>query len=825
MNKKITQSLVHDWEFQHPEENKWYPAKVPGCIHLDLIEEGLIGDPFFGDNEKQIQWIGKINWKYRLYFYLDQTLKKRSNKKIKFYGIDTYATIYLNGHIILESNNMFHPWENDVTQILKKGKNELLVNFRSPLNEILPSLSTKAYTLPAENDRAGGTSPYTRKAPYHYGWDWGPCLISSGIWKKVELIGWNSWNITNIFIEQLECSSGSAKLKFLVYIESKVQETGTLVISEPKSKTNIHYPIQINSEENIFTYEIEILDPDLWWPIGYGDQSLYTFNIKVITQSNSAEITKRIGIRSIKIKREKDERGTSFEIHINDVAIFAKGANWIPADSFTPRLKNEDYKSLLKSAVLANMNMLRIWGGGIYEPDSFYSLCDELGILIWQDFMFACSLYPGNKNFLKSVKKEAQYQINRLKHHPSIVLWCGNNEIASAWLSWGWKEKLPKSVWRKDYNILFHQIIPEICQSLDPERLYWPSSPGHSLELPESDQIYGSGDNHYWGVWHGGDEIERFDENIGRFMSEYGMQSFPEPKTIATFAKKKDWDIKSEVIKSHQKASLGNKNITKYIDMYYPTPKDFKSYAMISQIMQALVIRYAVEAHRRNMPYCMGTLYWQFNDCWPGASWSSIDYFGNWKALQYAAKKFFNPLLLSIVEENNSIVFYIINDCNKSSLAIINLFIYSFDGNIKKKLSKKIDIPSSRSKKVLEIEREKLITSYDPTTIVLISEIEENNIIVAKNNFFFVKPKELKLEKPEIDFNYEKLGAKYVISIYSKTFIHELHILCENLTGIFTDNFFDLLPEKLVKIEFEPSHNDYEIAPIFTVNSLHGLTA
>ncbi|SVA21171.1 uncharacterized protein METZ01_LOCUS74025 [marine metagenome] len=824
MDKKTKQSLLLGWEFQRSGEHDWYPAIVPGCVHLDLIEQGLIDDPFFGENEKQVQWIGETDWIYRLYFSPSQAILEKSNIIIKFNGIDTYATIYLNGHTIIEADNMFHPWEKDITGILRIGTNELIANFRSPIKEIVPSLSRKAYTLPAENDRAGGTSPFTRKAPYHYGWDWGPCLVTSGIWQGVELIGWDSWNIMNVFIEQNECNSELVKLEFLVHLESKIEESGTLVISEPRSKTYNEYPIKVTGGENIFTNEINILNPDLWWPTGYGDQSLYTFDIKIKTQSKLEQKTKRIGLRNISIKREKDERGSSFEIHVNGVAIFAKGANWIPADSFTPRLKKTEYESLLNSAVMANMNTLRVWGGGIYEPDYFYNLCDELGILVWQDFMFACSLYPGDEKFLESVKKEAQYQINRLKHHPSIVLWCGNNEIASGWLSWGWKEKLPKSVWEKDYNILFHQVFSEVCKRLDPGRLYWPSSPGHSLELPDSDQVYGSGDNHYWGVWHGGDEIKAFEKNIGRFMSEYGMQSFPEPKTIATFAKEEDWDIESEVIKSHQKASLGNKNITKYLNMYYPSAKDFKSYAIMSQIMQATAIKYAVETHRRNMPYCMGTLYWQLNDCWPGASWSSIDYYGNWKALHYTARKFFNPLLLSIVDDHNSIDIYIVNDFTNGSQAILNLTVQLFDGSIIKDISKQIKIPSSSSKKVLKLERNELISDFDPSALLLVGHLVQDGVNVAKNNFLFVKPKELKLPIPEIDFNYEILGTRYVISIYSKTFVHELHILCENMRGIFTDNFFDLLPGEIVKIEFEPVDNDNEDQPIFTMNSLIGLT-
>lgn len=824
MAKKIKQRLIYNWEFQRSGDSDWIPATVPGCVHLDLIEQNFIEDPFFRDNEDKVQWVGETDWIYRLYFSPDQSIMEKKNIIIQFSGIDTYATIYLNGYAIIESDNMFHPWEKDITTLLKSDINELIVSFRSPIKEIAPKLSNKKYTLPAENDRAGGTSPFTRKAPYHYGWDWGPCLVTSGIWKEVKLIGWDLWEMKDVFIEQKECNSESAKLKILSCIESQTDGSGTLMISEPKSETHSKFPIQIKKGRNIFKHEITITKPSLWWPAGYGDQTLYTFDIKVHAHEKSERITKRIGLRNIYIKREKDDKGSSFEIYVNGVAIFAKGANWIPADSFTPRLKEKDYEMLLNSALDAKMNTLRIWGGGIYEPEYFYNLCDELGILVWQDFMFACSLYPGDEKFLKSVKKEAEYQVNRLKHHPSIFIWCGNNEIASGWLAWGWKEELPKHVWKKDYNTLFHQVLSEICEKLDPDRLYWPSSPGHSLKLPEDDQIYGSGDNHYWGVWHGGDEIEAFSENIGRFMSEYGMQSFPEPKTIATFAEEKDWDINSDVMNSHQKASLGNKNITKYLDMYYCKPKNFESYIILSQIMQASAIKYAVETHRRNMPFCMGSLYWQLNDCWPGPSWSSIDYYGNWKALHYAAKKFFDSVILSFAMEDKSIDVYIINDLNNNLGLTLTLTLYLFDGSIKKEISKEINISSSSSTKILELDYNELISNYDTSELLLIGKIIQNGLCISKNSFFFSQPKDMRLPYPKFDFKSKIVGKKYIISIHSKTFVHKLHILCKNIIGVFSDNYFSLLPEEEVIIEFDPFDKNSKHEAIFSLNSMFDLT-
>ena len=820
MSNKSTQSLNQGWEFQRKSETNWLSANVPGCVHLDLIDNGVIDDPFFGENEKMLQWIGETDWNYRLFFTPSENIQRRTNKKICFYGIDTYAVVYLNGHRIIDANNMFHPWEKDVTDILRPDTNELVINFRSPINEIIPRLEKTNYVLPAENDQAAGTSPFTRKAPYHYGWDWGPCLITSGIWREVSLFGWDSWHIDDLSIEQKECNSNHASLKFQVLVESQTSEHGTLVISESSANIHNEYPVKIVEGENVFDHELEIIDPDLWWPAGHGNQPLYTFDITIETEDQTYQISKRIGLRNVFVKREKDENGYSFAVHVNDVPIFLKGANWIPADSFTPRLTKEDYSSLINNAIMANMNTLRVWGGGIYEADYFYDLCDEKGILIWQDFMFACSLYPGNKEFLDSVDQEVRYQVNRLKSHPCIFLWCGNNEIASGWLSWGWKDELSDSVWKEDYKRLFHELIPEICEELDPIRLYWPSSPGHELALPEVDQIYGSGDNHYWGVWHGGDDFDAYEKNIGRFMSEFGMQSFPEINTIKTFANEEDWDIGSDVIRAHQRASLGNKNIKKYIERYYPMPKDFESFVIMSQIMQAEAIRIAVEAHRRKMPYCMGSLYWQFNDCWPGASWSSIDYYGNWKALHYAARRFFDPLLISIIDEDELIKIFLTNDHAQNFRADLSLKLCSFDGTILSDLTKNVEVPSVNSTKILQFDRSELVKSHDISKIMLISELFRKGASLTKNNFFFVRPKEMNLEPPEIEYKYETSNDRHYILIHSKTFVKNLHIVCENSKGIFSDNFFDMFPKESVKIEFKPIKNVNNDILIFKVNSL-----
>ena len=821
---KVSQYLNKGWEFRSPDGKDWVKANIPGNIHLDLINNELIPDPFFGKNELELQWISDRDWTYRLFFTPDKDIQDRKNKEICFYGIDTYADIFLNNEKIISSNNMFHPWFANVNDVLLPGMNELTIVLRSPIKEVLPLMESLGHTLPAENDQAGKTSPFTRKAPYHYGWDWGPCFVASGIWKNVELFAWDDWKLADISITNNKVNESIAELNVSANLFSNIQEDGKMVITESKTGKSIEYPIQIKQGDNELEYSFTIDDPELWWPAGHGDQPLYDFTVLLLLSEYEQIVEKRIGIREVSIKREKDEKGESFEIHVNGVPIFAKGANWIPADSFVERLTREDYQRLIKDAVLANMNTLRIWGGGIYEPDCFYEICDEMGVLVWQDFMFACSMYPAHDEFLLSVEKEARYQLKRLKDHACIILWCGNNEIASGWLSWGWKEQLPDSVW-EDYETLFHKLLPAVCKEVDPGRLYWPSSPGHSIDLPSEDQIYGSGDNHYWGVWHGGDGFEAFDSNVGRFLSEYGMQSFPDLKTIKTFAHEDDLSVDSDVMKAHQKASLGTGNLIQYIEDHYTLNGEFGSTVILSQIMQAQAIRSAVESHRRNMPFCMGTLYWQFNDCWPVISWSSVDYEGNWKALHYTAKRFFDSTLISLTEKDGMVDIYVINDIMKGCPAKLLTRVYKFDGTIIFEESIELEIGPHTSDIVKSLNKKDLIGENDPSEILIKCELLSDSGVISMNNHFFLKAKELTIPKPEFDIDHKKVNETYLITIQAHSFLYQLHLRSINVKGIFSNNYFEMLPNEVVTIEFEPDKtldgNDDEAS--FEIKSIYEL--
>ena len=824
MHTNITKNLSEGWQFKREGSDKVFSAEVPGCVHLDLLKHNMIPDPFFRENEKEVQWISDINWNYQLTFSADDKIISKKYNKLIFYGVDTYADIYFNGEKVIEANNMFHPWEYDVSKLIKLGKNVIEVRFRSPLKEVVPRMKKLDYNLPADNDQAGGTSPYTRKAPYHYGWDWGPCLVTSGLWKKVELISYDSACVEHISLNQLKCNASIAELAIELDLFSDDNKTYHVCIEEETKHIKVGFEFNAIKGNNKFFETIKIINPELWWPAGHGAQHLYNFKIRITSEGFDDIYEKRIGIRSVIIKREKDQKGESFEICVNDVSIFSKGANWIPADSFTTRLKREHYKSLLGDAVKANMNTLRVWGGGIYEPDCFYELCDEMGIMIWQDFMFACSLYPADDKFLKSVEKEAVYQVKRLKDYASIILWCGNNEIAWAWHNWEWKENLPDHLWG-DYKLLFHKILSDVCKKYDPKRLYWPTSPGHTIEAPKKGQTYGNGDNHYWGVWHGGEDFDAYEKNVGRYMSEYGMQSFPELKTIKEIANPPDLDINSGVMTSHQKASLGNKNVLMYMEKYYSKSVDFESILMISQLMQAEAIKVAVESHRRKMPYCMGTLYWQLNDCWPGASWSSIDYKGRWKALHYAARNFFEPIFISIKQANDKIEVYGINDLNCSFQGDLIVQILDFSGEILNTIKKEVTLNSVSVAKISTFDIGEFIDNEKTNRTLIRASLNRKRKQISQNQFYLVKPKKLQIPKPKFDFAHKISNDEIEISIKAHTFIYKAFIKCDKSDGLFSENFMDLIPGEVKKVKFKKDKkSDYGLEDLtFTMKSYYEL--
>jgi beta-mannosidase len=815
---KIQIEINKNWRFRQAGKDEWLPAHVPGTVHTDLLANKKIEDPFHRTNEKDQQWIDKVDWEYKTYFTVDNLILKKERVELLFEGLDTYADVYINGSRVLSGDNMFRLWGADCKSLLRKGENEIKIYFHSPVKIDLPKLEKLGYLLPAVNDQSenGGLedkkiSVFARKAGYHYGWDWGPRFVTMGIWRNVFIQAWDSVKISEIQIIQKEVSKEKATMSAVFEIESTKEINGNASVrlgDEPK--TVVQKEVRLKQGTNFIEWDFEIKNPKLWWCNGLGEPHLYLLIGTVELGGKICDKKQmKIGIRTIKVVREKDEAGKSFYFELNGVQVFAKGANYIPNDNFLPRTSNQKYEHIVKSAVQANMNMLRVWGGGIYENKIFYDLCDFHGILVWQDFMFACTMYPGDEAFLKNVRQEAIQNVKRLRNHPCLALWCGNNEIDVAWShdspdGWGWKEQFPvihrDKIW-KDYENIFHELLPELVEKHDPKTFYWPSSPLADFGVRSTD-FSTSGDMHYWGVWHGKEPFSQFKKIIPRFMSEYGFQSFPEFKTVKAFSISKDWHIQSEVMSAHQRSEKGNQLIKEYMGDEYRIPQNFQSMLYLGQVLQAEAVKLAIEAHRRNKPYCMGSLYWQINDCWPVASWSSIDYFGRWKALHYFVKKAFKDVLVSPTIDNETLNVFVISDRLESLKADLVLKLIDFSGNVKWQKNIAVTIAANSSKIFYESISQELLTNVSKKSVFLWTTLVENDNILSENILYFLPVKELDLPPTNITTSVTKIEKGCRIKLTSNKLAKNVFLHIDEIDGFFSDNYFDLLPGVDAEIDF-----------------------
>ncbi len=789
------------WKFREAGKGEWRAATVPGCVHTDLLADHLIVDPFYRDDEPKLQWIGKTDWEYQTTFDAPPTLLQREHVELVFEGLDTYAAVTLNGSVLLEADNMFRTWRVDVKRLLKPGANTLHITFRSPVNEILPLMAKMSYQLPASNDQGEKTSPFTRKAPYQYGWDWGPRFVTSGIWRPVSLEAWDAARVESLRVVQNQLGRDSAQLTAEVEVVSAGERDATVVVENLTDKSApVAQPVKLAAGKNKVAVNFQINRPRLWWPNGMGEHPLYELRARLLVGGRQVdESSARVGLRTVELRQQPDKDGKSFTFVVNGVPVFMKGANWIPADSFPTRMTRERYRQLVESARDARMNMLRVWGGGIYESDDFYELCDEMGILVWQEFMFACSMYPGDPAFLENVRAEAADNVKRLRNHPSIVLWCGNNEIETAWQHWGWKQNLPAKLW-DDYKKIFHGVLPEVVAEYDPARPYWPSSPSSNLEDdPDSQRM---GDVHYWEVWHAAKPFTEYEKQHPRFMSEYGFQSFPQVETVSAYTIPSDRDIQSPVMLAHQKHPRGNQLIREYMLREYPEPKDFDSFLYVSQVLQAEGIKVGAEHLRRIMPHNMGSLYWQLDDCWPVASWSSVDYFGRWKALQYYARRFYNDLLVSPHLENNNVELYVVSDRTQPVPAELFVALRDFDGRALSENRRSVEVAALASKSYLSLSADGLLRGHDARTVFLDCELRVGGQVVSSNRLFFRPFKELQLPRPQVTTAAARTRGGFTITLKSDRVARAVYLSAEGLDGAFSDNYFDLIPGKEVEVEF-----------------------
>lgn len=833
------QEINQGWTFKQVRGNNWYPATVPGVVHTDLMANKIIEDPFYRLNERGVQWVDKEDWEYKTSLSVNPQLFNKQNIELDFKGLDTYADVYLNDSLILKTNNMFREWTVNVKGLLKKENNTLRIYFHSPIKMDIPQFDALKYPLEAGNDQSenGGifdkkVSVFARKAGYHYGWDWGPRLVTSGIWRPIYLIGWDDARIKNVQYIQEKVTAKKAEIKTRVEVIADKDGEAILNIKADGIKNTWTKKAQLKKGNNLIETDIVIHNPELWWTNGLGKAHLYPFIATVSMNNKVADVqTTRLGLRSLKVVHEKDAEGHTFHFELNGVKIFAKGANYIPQDNFLPRVTPERYEKTILDAVNANMNMLRIWGGGIYENDIFYDLCDQYGILVWQDFMFACSTYPMNPDLLENIRQEAIDNVVRLRNHPCIAIWCGNNEIHTAWFNWGWMTKYEKlgvlDEMRKDYKDVFHKVLPEVVKEYDPTAFYWPSSPygGDPDAKCETGKIVWNpdGDAHYWGVWHAKDSIANYNKIRARFFSEYGFQSFPEYQSVLKYApEERDHNIYSDVMMAHQRGgSHANGLIEWYLLNEYQKPEDFPTFLYMGLLLQGDAIKTAIEAHRRDMPYCMGTLFWQHNDCWPVASWSSRDYYGRWKAQHYFAKKAFNDILVSPIAENDTLIVYVVSDRLKSIKGKLDIRVMDLKGKILFEQVKNITLPANTSKIQFSEPVTNVLNGRKANEVVVNARFYENGDgEVVSNNYFFTRFKDVDFPKADIQVTAVPSGDGFDVTILSDVFARGVFLSIDGIDNFFSDNYFDLLPEEPVTIHVTTSLDKKEFDKQLKIQSV-----
>jgi len=812
-------TLDHGWQFRQvaatgAAENGWLPATVPGDVHLDLIANKKIPDPFYRDNEAKLQWIEKEGWEYRTEFEVTPALLARSNVDLVFDGLDAASEVYLNGEKVLEANNMFRIWRVPARAHLHAGKNSLRVLFPSP-DEAAAKAAAKDPWQPKTQ-----TMPktYVRKAAYEYGWDWGPTFVTSGIWRPVRLEAWDKVHISDFAIRQRDVSKEVAHADAEVELEaaSGGEARVTVQYNAAGKPVTLSTAATLHAGTNVIDVPVEIVKPRLWYPAGYGEQALYEFTATVSTNGQTAAEKKvKTGLRSVVLRRELDKWGRSFELVVNGIPIYAKGADVIPFDSFPNRVTTKDYRRILESARDANMNTIRHWGGGYYETDEFFSICDELGIMVWQDFQFGNDWQPGLYAWKQNVEAEAIDQVRRLRNHPSIALWSGNNETEVA-IMWGGREKLPADVryqmWQ-DYLTVFSGILNRVVARLNPETPYWPSSPsadyetswptGAVINYEKIGENFETGDMHDWSVWHGRVPFSDYEKHHWRFVSEYGFQSFPEMRTVEAFTTPEDrTSIFTPVMLAHQKNNEGNSIIHDYLLKDYAEPKDFASFLYVSQVLQAEGVKIGAEHFRRSRPETMGSIFWQLNDCWPVASWSSIDYYGRWKALQYYAKRFYAPILVSPHVEDGSLKVYIVSDKTEAKAASLRVRLMDFDGKVLLEETHPVEIAPLASKVYLDWPLKKMADAgaADTSRVFVVADLSAGKEELSRNLTYIAPVKEIHLKPATLKVDTTGANGSYMIRVSSPVLARSVYLSFGNLDVEVSDNYFNILPGETVEI-------------------------
>ena len=780
---KVMQATGDDPLSAARKRTGWLEARVPGCVHLDLMEAGRMPDPFYGLNELDVQWVEGEDWLYSRGFRCPAGLLQAERVELVCEGLDTFATVFLNGRKVGRAEDMFHSWRWDVTGLLRSGQNRLLVFFESP-KRVARALEKKHGPLPSSFESA---RPYVRKEQCATGFDWAPRLNSCGIWRPIYLHAYEGARIADVYAPVDWSDAKRPVINLQVEVDA-VRAGEVALIAElggAGSVETVEFGGRVKKGSNILRADIAVRDPQLWWPAGQGPQNLYDLRVGGAMDGKALDKrTMKTGLRRVELRREKDEDGESFVICVNDRPVFCKGANWVPADSFLPRLTHQRYEDLIGRAVRANMNMLRVWGGGIYETDEFYETCDRLGVMVWQDFMFACACYPDKLDpFMDGVRSEAEENVQRLRNHPSLVLWCGNNENHLGCHSWWGK---PEGPWG---GKIYHELLPDVCKKLDPQRPYWPGSP-YGGEDPNST---GVGDQHCWEVWHGWKSAEAYGDFGGRFVSEFGMQAPPSVETIHRYVPAAERHMQSRTMTHHNKAELGTERLYRYLAEYFRVPADFEDCVYLMQLVQGEVVKVGVEHWRARKFRTAGTLFWQHNDCWPATSWSCVDYGGRPKALYYYAKRFFAPVLPVIAWRDGRLSIIVVNDGPGPFRGTLACGLIDVDGSDVWTSDVTAEVPANGLGKVLARETSQLGLT-DPARQFVWCRLLEGRRVVGSNTCFFAPYEHVAFPSVDWEVGVEELGRRsFAVTLESRAFAKGVWLRVEGMEADFEDNFFDML--------------------------------
>ncbi|MBP1851149.1 beta-mannosidase [Rhizobium halophytocola] len=783
---------------------------IPGDVHSALLAAGIIPDPYHGRNEEVVQWVAHEDWVLEQTFQVDHA---DGDWYLDIDYLDTVAVVFINDAPVLSADNCFRRYRPDVGKLLQQGENTIRIVIHSAIRAGAERQAHQPFYIPYHP----GNSPIAngnmlRKPQCHFGWDWNIAIAPLGLYGTIALKKLDPARIEHVTTEQVHREDGSVEL----HVEATLfaAEPAVLPVHFSFGEERVRLDCGVGAGQTCIRHVFVIDEPRLWWPVGSGEQPLYTLSVEV----PGGAVQRTIGLRRVELLTDRDAVGNRFAFRVNGREIFCRGANWIPADALFSRTSRPKTEALLRSAVDANMNMIRVWGGGFYEQDWFYDLCDELGLMVWQDFMFACNLYPCSDDFLANVADEVDYQVRRLSSHPSIVLWCGDNEIVGA-LTW-FKESIDN---RDRYLVAYdrlNRVIEQGLRKAAPQALWWPSSPASGyLDYGDAWHADGSGDMHYWSVWHENKSFDDYRTVHPRFCSEFGFQSYTSLPVIESFAEAKDMNIASPVIELHQKNAGGNERIAGTMFRYFRFPKDFANFVYLSQIQQGLAIRTAVDYWRSLKPHCMGTVYWQLNDTWPVASWASLDYGGGWKAMHYMARRFFQPVNLMAIPsaDGETIALKLVNDTADTVAVDANIFALTLQGEQVPLQTLSTECPADRAAELGSIRLEDL-----PQHALLGWNFIASNGMAGEGHHAPTTYKALDLEPAGLVQDVTALGDGSVeITVTAKGLALFVMVECDR-PGRFTDNAFDLAAGGQKRIVFTPSDTGAAgPMPVFTIYDLH----